>query len=241
MSASGLLAWLPRTAVASGAPLSEQIYAQLREAIVTGSIEPETALQEPLIAEHFGVSRTPVREALLRLRGDGLVVIRKQAGTFVAPIDPKRVEEGMLVRDALEPRVVEISATLLTERQLSDLDAETRAMASAADGRDSRSFIAADDRFHQILIDASGYPHIAEIIGRVNAQLDRVRYLSATDPGRARAAIREHRALIKHLRAGNGPQSADVLRTHLQGSWKFIREIMSEKFGKVAARTSETA
>ena len=175
----------------------------------------------------------------MRLRADGLVIIRKQVGTFIAPIDPKRVEEGILVRDALEPRVVELAATQLSERELNDLEAETRLTAVAADDRDSRSFIAADDRFHQVLIEAGGFPHIAAIIGRVNAQLDRVRHLSATDPPRARAAVPEHRALIKSLRAGKGSQSSDLLRDHLQGSWKLIREIMSEKIDSNSLRFSE--
>lgn len=228
-SETTLLPWLSRAAIAPGAPLSEQVYAQLRYAIVTGELEPTTAIQEPAIAEHFGVSRTPVREALLRLRGDGLVIIRKQSGTFVAPIDRKRVEEGMLVREALEPRVVEIAAKLLSERELADLDIETRVMATAVEDGDSRSFIQADDRFHQILIDAAGFPHIAEIIGRVNAQLDRVRYLSVTDLVRARTAVREHRALVKRLRDRDVSGSADMLQRHLKGSWIVIRDIMAEK------------
>lgn len=241
MAARDSLSWLPGNAIVPDAPLSGQIYTQLRLAIVTGRIDPTTAIQEPLIAEHFGVSRTPVREALLRLRADGLVIIRKQSGTFIAPIDPKRVEEGMLVREALEPRVVEIAATQLSERELTDLETRTRLMAVAAEDRDSRSFIAADDCFHQVLIEVGGFPHIAEIIGRVNAQLDRVRHLSATDPARARAAIREHRALIKSLRAGDGAQSSDLLRGHLQGSWKLIREIMSQKIDNNPVRFPELA
>ena len=231
------LDWLSGHSILPGAPLSQQIYQQLRLAIVTGRIEQDAVIQDPLVAEHFGVSRTPVREALLRLRDDGLVVIRKQAGTFVSPIDPARVEEGMLVREALEPRVIEVTADRLTKRELSDLEAETQLMSIAADARDGPSFIAADDRFHLILIEAGGFPHIAEIIGRVNAQLDRVRHLSSTDRTRARMAVREHRALTKALRAGDGPGSAKLLRHHLEGSWILIRKIVADKIGRAAGRT----
>ncbi|MGI9423824.1 MAG: GntR family transcriptional regulator [Hyphomicrobiaceae bacterium] len=241
MARSRGLPWLSGATVGPDRPLSEQIYGQLRDAIVTGAIKPDTAVQEPLVAEHFGVSRTPVREALLRLRGDGLVNIKKQSGTFVAPIDPALVEEGMLVREALEPRVAEIAASRLSSRKLSALDHETRAMAVAADEPDGLAFIAADDRFHQILIEAGGFPHIAEIIGRVNAQLDRVRHLSATNRTRARAAVREHRVLIRSLRAGDGARSAELLHLHLQGSWSVIREIVSEKVIDRSARLRETA
>jgi len=222
------LTWLSDEPLAADVPLSDQVYRQLRRAIVRGGLEQRTAIQDPLIAAHFGISRTPVREALLRLRNDGLVVIRKQAGTFVAPIDPNRVEEGMLVRESLEPRIVEVAVNKLSERQLAELDTETNLMAGAVGTSESQVFIEADDRFHQILIDACGFPHIAEIIEGVNAQLDRVRFLSATEPVRSRAAVREHRALIKRLRKRDATGSADLLREHLTQAWIVIRQILAE-------------
>lgn len=212
-----------------GLPLSQHVYAHIRAMIVTGEIAPSEALHEPTIAERFGVSRTPVREALLRLRDDGLVIIKKQAGTSVAPIDPARVEEGMLVREALEPRVAELAAATISERDLAALASETDLMADAVRSGDGRTFIEADDRFHRILVDAGGFQQIADIIGRVNAQLDRVRYLSTAQPIRSRLAVREHRALITSLRARDGAGVADRLRRHLQGSWVVIRAILSEQ------------
>ena len=235
------LPWLAGMMIEVGAPLSDQIYGHLRTAIVVGNIEQGALIQEPLVAIHFGVSRTPVREALLRLRSDGLVVIKKQSGTFIAPINPARVEEGILVREALEPRVVEIAADRLSARELADLESETRLMADAADANDGRAFIAADDRFHQVLIEAGGFPHIAEVIARVNAQLDRVRHLSTTNRNRARAAVREHRAIIKALRDRNGARSADLLCEHLKGSWTIIREIISERIEEPSPRIRESA
>ncbi|MFY0611567.1 MAG: FCD domain-containing protein [Hyphomicrobiaceae bacterium] len=110
-------------------------------------------------------------------------------------------------------------------------------MVIAVNTRDGSSFIAADDRFHQILVEAGGFPHIAEIIGRVNAQLDRVRHLSSTDRTRARTAVREHRGLIKALRAKDGPGSSELLRRHLEGCWALIRKIVAEKISGKIGRT----
>lgn len=227
-SASAPLTWLSNQSLTTGVPLSDQVYGELRRAIVTGALVPNTPIQEPAIATHFGVSRTPVREALLRLRDDGLVIIRKQAGTFVAPIDPKRVEEGMLVRESLEPRIVEVATDQLSEQQLADLAAETSSMADAIVSKDRHRFIEADDRFHRILIDACRFDHIADIIHRVNAQLDRVRYLGASEPVRARTAVREHRALIDCLRKKDPAGSADLLRRHLEQAWVQIRKILAD-------------
>ncbi|MEM7024082.1 MAG: GntR family transcriptional regulator, partial [Pseudomonadota bacterium] len=117
--------WLAGAAASPGQPLSQQIYGHMRRAIIEGRLEPGGTIDEPAVAHHFGVSRTPVREALLRLRQDGLVEIRRQAGTFVAPIDRTRVEEGMIVREALEPRALEIACARTDQRTLDDLVALT--------------------------------------------------------------------------------------------------------------------
>lgn len=212
--------------VRAGGPLSEQVYAHLRDLIVTGRMAPGIALHEPALAQQFGTSRTPVREALLRLRDDGLIDIKRQSGTFVAPINANRVEEGMMVRDALEPRLAAMAVSNITDRALAGLVFETDQMAKAVENRDSRSFIASDDRFHRMLVDMSGFLHVAEIIQRVNAQLDRIRYLSASEPIRAHVALDEHRAIIECLRSGDATGAAEKMERHLRGSWTVIRSLL---------------
>ncbi|WP_282609532.1 GntR family transcriptional regulator [Pelagibius sp. Alg239-R121] len=221
--------WLPDAVLRSDSPLSEQIYARLREVIVAGRIAPGTALHEPSITKQFGTSRTPVREALLRLRDEGLIDIKKQSGTFVAPIDPDRVVEGMIVRESLEPRLAAMAAEKMTDRILADLIFETGQMTKAVESGNSLLFIASDDNFHRILLDASGFPHIVEIIQRVNAHLDRVRYLSASEPVRAQTALDEHHAMIERLRAGDATGAAEMLLAHLEGSWVLIRELLAQQ------------
>ncbi len=221
--------WFPDVILRSDAPLSEQVYAHLRDVIVTGRLAPGIALNESSLAQQFGTSRTPVREALLRLRDDGLVNIKRQSGTFVAPIDANRVEEGMMVREALEPRLAAMAASKMTDRVLADLVFETDQMTKAAEHGDSRSFIAADDRFHRFLVDTSGFIHIAEIIQRVNAQLDRIRYLSASEPIRTHMALDEHRAMIELLRDGDSVGTAEMMQQHLSGSWVVIRELLQRQ------------
>lgn len=226
MNEAAAVPWLAGARIGQSGPLSEEIYREIRSTIISGDVAPGTTVQEPLVAAHFGVSRTPVREALLRLRGDGLVVIKKQSGTFVAPIDPGSVEEGILVREALEPRVAEVAADRLREPELAALERETFTMKTAAAQNEKRLFIAADDRFHRVLMEASGFPHIAEIVGRVSAQLDRVRFLSAANRRRAQKAIKEHQAIVEALRSGDGERTAELLGRHLEASWVDIRKIV---------------
>ena len=226
------VAWLADVTLRPGSPLSEQVYERLRETIVFGQVAPGTALHEPSITQQFGISRTPVREALLRLRDEGLLEIKKQSGTFVAPIDPRRVEEGMFLRESLEPRMAAMAAERMTDRALANLLFETEQMTRAVANNDSRLFIAADDNFHRILLEASGFPHIVQSIQRVNAHLDRVRYLSASEPVRAQTALEEHHAMIERLRARDSEGAAELLLTHLQGSWVLIRDLLTQQATK---------
>ena len=219
-------AWLTGTATGAGTPLSEQVYRLVRLAIVTGRLMPGAALQETSITEHLGISRTPVREALLRLKEDGLILIKRQSGTFVAPVDADRVEEGIIVRESLEPRIAEIAAGRIDGQTLRQLTELTDRMAHAAAGQDSRAFIEADDQFHQVLIDASGHLHIASIIQKINAQLDRIRYLSVAEPLRAQVAIDEHRQLLAALSERDSDACGSLLRKHLAGSWVLIRKYL---------------
>lgn len=218
--------WLAEASVRRDLPLSPQVYALLRRVIVEGRLEPGSALREPALAAHLRVSRTPVREAFLRLQQDGLLDLRPQSGTFVTSIDRTRVEEGMIVREALEVRAAAIAAEKISEPELTILRQETDKMADAARNGDNRSFIEADDRFHRTLVDASAYTHIGMIIDQVNAQLDRIRYLSANVPERPEASIVEHNQLIKRLAARDANGSAEALRAHLTASWAIIGRLM---------------
>lgn len=220
------LPWAGTPLREDGESLASQIYQQLREAIVQGRVAPGESLREPLIAKTFGISRTPVREALLKLRDNGLVEIKRQSGTYVSEIDPALVEEGMLVREALEPRVAQVAAERISSAQLDALSRATDRMAAAIDAEDSAGFIDADDGFHRLIIEASGYAHVAQIIDRVNAPLDRLRYLSVSEPIRAQTAVQEHRKLIEHLQAGNGLACEALLAEHLRGSWVVIRDLL---------------
>jgi len=218
--------WLEQATVLRDQPLSPQVYRLLRRAIVEGRLKPGTTLKEPALASYLHVSRTPVREAFLRLQQDGLLDLRPQSGTFVAPIDRTRVEEGMIVREALEVRAAAIAAEKISEPELTFLRGETDRMADAARSGDNRSFIEADDRFHRALVDASAFSHIGLIIEQVNAQLDRIRYLSANIPERPEASVNEHWQLIDRLADRDADGSASAVQAHLTASWAIIRTIM---------------
>lgn len=224
----GAASWLAALERVDGRPLAEQAYAAMRSAIVQGEIRSGVPLNEKEIALRYGCSRTPVREALLRLRDDGLVIIKAQSGTFVAPIDRLSVEEGVIVREALEPRAIAAAAARIDREALHRLRYETDLMQAAGEEGDAKAFIAADDRFHRTIIDVSSYARIGAVISQANASLDRVRHLSALSNERCEASVREHGAIIDRLSVGDAEGASAALIAHFEASWRHIYAFFDE-------------
>jgi DNA-binding GntR family transcriptional regulator len=192
------------------------IYRVLRAEIVAMRRRPGEPISEKEIALAHGVSRTPVREALLRLADDLLVDIRPQSGTFVARIPLAALPEAILVRKALE----ELTARLAAERaadahlvQLREIIDEQRHMARRGD-RDR--FHEADEAFHAAIADAAGHPGIWALVEQVKVHVDRYRRLTLPVPGRMEQVIDEHRPIMAAIEAHDPPRAGACMIEHLE-------------------------
>ena len=153
---------LDRTVVREHSTTSARVqaYAALREAIVRAELAPGRQLSENELASRLGVSRTPIREALVRLRDERLVEIVPQLGTFVTRISTPAVADAQFIREALECACIRRAAELATEDDIATLEDNIRAQERARDADDFDAFYVLDDAFHQALCDLSGanYP-----------------------------------------------------------------------------------
>src|SRR5690606_32776224 len=116
------------------------VFATLRREIVTAAIVPGTQISEQSLCERYGVSRTPVREAMLRLAGEGLVNIYPQVGTFVTRIDLEKVREAHFIREALECATARTAAGQATKAHVDQLQDLLQRQRSAAQSHDHESF-----------------------------------------------------------------------------------------------------
>jgi DNA-binding GntR family transcriptional regulator len=170
-------------------------------------------LQEKRIAETFGVSRTPVREALLRLSESGLVEIYPQSGTVVSRVSVGAIPEAVVVRKALEGTTVERAAEIATSADLARLDAIiARQKAFEALG-DTSGFHGEDEAFHEAITQIAGYPGIWTILKTVKVQIDRARRLTLPALGRMSNVVCEH-ILIRDAIAAHDLQAARAAMTH---------------------------
>jgi GntR family transcriptional regulator, rspAB operon transcriptional repressor len=201
---------------AAGPPARVQIYASLRQAIVRGDLEPGRQLSENELAGELGVSRTPVREALGRLRDDRLVEIVPQLGTFVSKISPQAVGDAQFVREALECAAVRRAAERAGDddiaRVAENLDAQERAQAAG----DLDSFYLLDDSFHRALCDLSDHPTVWAVSERAKSHLNRVRRLSLDAPDYLPEMISEHRSVLAALAEHDPDLAETTLRHHLR-------------------------
>lgn len=210
--------------VTTAAAIHERLHAD----IVSLRIPPGTALQEKRIAEDFGVSRTPVREALLRLSEGGLVDIYPQSGTVVSRVPVSAIPEAVVVRKALEGTTVETAASIATEADVARLDAIiVRQKTYAALGNVS-SFHEEDEAFHEAIAQIAGYPGIWTILKTVKVQIDRARRLTLPVLGRMDNVVREHTVIRDAIAAHDAAAARAAMIHHLSAVIPDVAELRSQ-------------
>jgi DNA-binding GntR family transcriptional regulator len=194
---------------------SARIHEALRERIVSLELPPGSVLPEKEFAESFGVSRTPVREALLKLAEEQLVDIYPQIGTFVAPIRLSVVLDAMVIRDALERFAVRAAAARVVETEIVALNANLARQRSAAAQGDIAAFHSADEAMHKLIANIAGHPNIWRVVKREKANVDRMRLLSLHLAGRFETVIAEHARIVKALREHRPDAAEAAMQAHL--------------------------
>ena len=205
---------------------SARIRAALRAAILDVARVPGAVIAEHDIAARFGVSRTPVREALLRLADEGLVDVKPQRGTFVARLSLKRIEEALFVRQAVECMILERVAAREDRAAIAArLGAIVAEQAAAIDAGDVGTALDADTRFHHAMVVASGLEGVWSVVGEARDLHHRIRAIAVPELGSAAQAIRDHRAIVRAVRDGDAARAARAMERHLDRNFALAKAI----------------
>jgi GntR family transcriptional regulator, rspAB operon transcriptional repressor len=194
---------------------ASRISEALRDRIVTLDLPPGALLSEKELADSFGVSRTPVREALLRLAEDRLVDIYPQSGTFVARISASAARDAMAIRGALERFAVREAARRASADDVGALDRILRDQRAAAADNEIAAFHDADEALHATISVISGHPNVWRVIKREKTHVDRVRLLSLQFQGRFQIVLEEHARIVEAIRAGDADAADAAMEAHL--------------------------
>ncbi|MBX5229397.1 GntR family transcriptional regulator [Rhizobium sp. NLR9b] len=203
------------------------IYERLYADIVSLRMPPGLLLQEKRIAEDLRVSRTPVREALLRLSEGGLVDIYPQSGTVVSRVPVASIPEAVVVRKALEGTTVEAAAETASAADIAHLDAIISRQRSHAAVGNASNFHEEDEAFHEAIAEIAGYPGIWAILKTVKVQIDRARRLALPALGRMDNVIREHIVIRDALVAHDATAARGAMIHHLSAVIPDVDELRS--------------
>jgi DNA-binding GntR family transcriptional regulator len=199
-----------------GATAASRIYAELRGELVTLRRRPGEAISEAEIALAYGVSRTPVREAILKLADEGLVEIFPQSGIFVSRIPLAALPEAIIIRKALEETTSRLAAERATASQILNLHSILERQREADAARDRDTFHQADETFHATIAEVGGYPGIWTLIQQVKVHVDRYRQLTLPQIGRMSQVIVEHKAVLDAIEAHDPAAAVHAMASHLE-------------------------
>ncbi len=188
---------------------------RLEQDIVTGVLRPGERLDEQSLAARFGVSRTPIREALMQLATAGLIDLQPRRGAFVASLSLRDVIERFEVMAALEGACGALAARRITEPERLALLAAHQACAQQAPGGDADSYYYLNERFHHVIYEACHNNYLAEQARQLHDRLKPFRRLQLRARSRVATSLTEHQAIVDAILAGDSHRAEQVLREHI--------------------------
>ncbi|MGY0794430.1 GntR family transcriptional regulator [Azospirillum argentinense] len=207
-----------RLATVRPAPRSASpIYRDLRNDILGMRRRPGEPIAEARIAQAYGVSRTPVHEAVLRLADEGLIDVFPQSGTYVSLIPVAALPEAGVIRKALEEATVRMAAIRATPGDIAQLRAALEDQRDLCAACDRDGFHEADESFHALLAEIAGFPGFWVLVEQVKVQVDRCRRLTLPVPGQMAKVIAEHDAIVEAIAVHDREASVEALGAHLDG------------------------
>ncbi|WP_128253695.1 GntR family transcriptional regulator [Falsirhodobacter deserti] len=194
----------------------QRIYDSLRQRIITLELPPGSTLSRTELTDEYGVSQTPLREALQKLAQDGLVMIRPQSRTIVSRIDTEQLREAQFLRLALETEVSRRLASSRPEGLGSRLQSIIRMQQAVADDPSQyRIFQELDELFHQTLFIAVGQPELNRLVRERSGHMERVRQLHLPEAGKIAKILECHGAIADAIEAGDPDAAMSAVRNHL--------------------------
>ena len=190
----------------------------LRQRILNGELPPGVQLRQDALAEQFGISRIPVREALLQLEANNLVKIMPHRGAVVTGVSLEELEDIFQLRGQLEPQLLVVSAMHLTPADIQALRAVASAYSDTLAGGEVLRWGELNRRFHLDLLQHAERPRSLSIVAGLLQDCDRPTRLQLSASGDVARADREHREILALCEAGKIDKAADLLRRHIENA-----------------------
>jgi DNA-binding GntR family transcriptional regulator len=208
-----------------GRQAAPQVFEHLRDSILSLDLTPGTVLSRTALATQFGISSTPVRDALMRLEEEGLVEVFPQYATVVSPIDLKLAQQAHFLRRSLELEIVRTLALKRDDRLIPRLNGLVVQQQTLAEAQDYEAFSVSDRAFHQQLYEAADMRELWALVRSRSGHIDRLRRLHLPTPGKVQGILHDHKLIVKAITDGRPDEAQQHLRNHLSGTLAHVEEI----------------
>jgi DNA-binding GntR family transcriptional regulator len=195
--------------------LKDSVYLKLRQEIVTATLPPGYVLREAELAARFGVSKTPLREAFVRLEKDGFVQIAPYRSAVVTGYSQQDLREIYEVRELLEGLCAREAAVSIATEDLAALNRIVRDSAAAFDAGDTDRLTALLDEFDVVLYAQSRNSRITAMLENIRDHVTRIGRLTVAIPGRMGTSVRGHQAIYEAIVQRDGPRAETLMRQHI--------------------------
>jgi DNA-binding GntR family transcriptional regulator len=201
--------------VLASRPLYEEVADQLRVRIFAHELAPGTWIDEQTLAKEFGISRTPLREAIKVLAAEGLITMKLRRGAYVTEVNRGDLEQIFTILSLLEGQAAKEAATKAQEKDLNELDDMHLRLEKAAADRNLEQFFEVNVRFHERIIAIANNPWMTSVIADLRKVLKLQRKDSLSRSGRLQSSLSEHREILKALLKRDPIAAEQAMRTHL--------------------------
>lgn len=208
-------------------PAVAQVFDSIKIAILRMQLPPGQMLSESYFAEQFGTSRTPVREALIKLRDAGLVTTRPSRGHFVTLLCEKSIREARFLREAIEVASVrQLCDNAMEDKTRIRLEQNLALQLDAAKEHNDLLFTELDDSFHRTIAEATGYERVVSALEREKLIQDRIRVLALGDQKHLMRLQSEHQEIFEAILNQDKRAAVDATRHHLQSVLNTLSSLM---------------
>lgn len=204
---------------------STQLHNALRERVIALELKPGQYLSRGEISEAYGVSQTPVRDALIKLEEEGLIITYPQSKTEVSRINIEHALETQLLRLSLELEITRRLAQSADNSVIDKVSHILKAQETAFQSGDLDTFARLDHEFHLAFYIAAGVQNLHGVIDARSGHIDRLRNLNLPDPGKSRSILDWHKRIFEAIKAGDTAATEHAVREHLSGTLAKVEQI----------------
>lgn len=210
--------------------LRERIVDFIKDSVVSGRLKPGERVPEQEIAENFGISRTPIREAFRQLESEGFITVTPRKGAVVSPITDKDVSEFYAIKSLLEGFAARTACAKLTEKGLKKLESLNASMARCAEKNDVKAFFKVDAQFHDTFLKACGNEKLFILIHQLVQQFERFRITAMSLPGRMQDSVKQHEEIVSAFKRGDAVLVESLVKANAErGRDVLVEEISKER------------